>query len=101
MVLLLESLNLLPFTLEEVAGVRFGGFLGYAFFSGFFSFGFGATFFFSLAVALGGLFSVATEGVTGSALLSLSPSDKFTVSRTKSGSLAAAPTRSLILEDLI
>ena len=101
MILLLELLNLLPFTLEEVAGVRFGGFFDCSFFSGFFPFGFGATVFFFLAVALGGLFAVATDGVTGSELLSLSPSDKFTVSETKSGYLAATPTRSLILEDLL
>ena len=82
MVLLLTSLNLLPVTLEEVADVLFGGFLGCAFFAGFFPFGFGATFFFSFVVVLGGLLAVTTGGVTESELLSLSPSDKFTVSGT-------------------
>ena len=101
MVLLLVSPNLLSFTLKEVVGVRFGGFLGYAFFSSLFSFCFGATFFFSLAVALDGLFAIVIESVTRSALLSLSPSNRFIVFRTKSGSLAAAPTQFLILEDLL
>ena len=45
MVLLLGSLNLLPLTLEEVAGVHFENFLGCAFFSGFFAFCFRVAFF--------------------------------------------------------
>ena len=101
MVLILTSLNLLPFTLEEVADVHVEGFLVCAFFPDCFSFGFGATFFFSFEVALDGLLAVTTGGVTESELLSLSPSDKFTIFGTKLGSLTAAPTLSLILEDLL
>ena len=70
-------------------------------FRSFFPFDFDAAFFFSFVVALGGLLAVTIGGVTESELLSLLPSDKFTVFGTKSGSLAATPTLSLIQEDLL
>ena len=57
MILLSGSLNLVSLTQEEMVGVRFEDFLGYAFFFGFFAFYFSVAFF-SLAIDLGGLFGV-------------------------------------------